>query len=77
MFIAAHPQSQFKDELNPHEFNKFLNGEENETDIENQPIHWLAAVVCVNMGKFLVSIFRDRQTILLQIIGDPTYGNFF
>ena len=61
VFIAAHPQSQFKEELNPTEFNKFLNGEhpnndpDNNTDIENQPIHWLAAVICVNMGMSHIS----------------------
>lgn len=64
VFIAAYPQSQFKEELNPTEFKKFLNGEntENETDIENQPIHWLAAVICVNMAACILLLFALSVT---------------
>ena len=62
VLFVSHPSSEFNknDEsdtstLQPIQTLQKLTAELSEEDdtVQNQPIHWLAAVICVNTGKFV------------------------
>ena len=53
IFLYANPSTsesfKYQDEINDF----FKKVEDEETNLEDQTIHWFAAVICVNMGKVL------------------------
>ena len=51
IFVYANPSAsesfKYQDEINDF----FKKVEDEDTNLEDQTIHWFAAVICVNMGK--------------------------
>ena len=66
----SHPSSEFNknDEsdtstLQPIQTLQKLTAELSEEDdtVQNQPIHWLAAVICVNTGNFVTAALGEHR----------------
>ena len=79
----SHPSSEFNknDEsdtstLQPIQTLQKLTAELSEEDdtVQNQPIHWLAAVICVNTGKFVKpSAILDRPNLIQNLVFSRLY----
>ena len=78
VLFVSHPSSEFNknDEsdtstLQPIQTLQKLTAELSEEDdtVQNQPIHWLAAVICVNTGNFVslkIEVIYGHGQILIQ-----------